>query len=187
MIRERRHLPRHQPNPMPTPLGHALGGIAAGALVAGRAVPPVSLGRRRVPVLAVCGLCGMLPDVDFLLGGHRGMTHTVGAALAVGVLIAVVDRRPTVWLAAATAYGTHVLLDWLGTDTVAPIGVMALWPFDQGLLPVSLSLVLAGVSTVLARRVLGWSGTSRFGGSCWYWDPSRWRGYCSPVARKRSK
>ena len=99
--------------------------------MAGRAVPPVSLGRRRVPVLAVCGLCGMLPDVDFLLGGHRGMTHTVGAALAVGVLIAVVDRRPTVWLAAATAYGTHVLLDWLGTDTVAPIGVMALWPFDQ--------------------------------------------------------
>ena len=94
-------------------------------------MPPVSLGRRRVPVLAVCGLCDMLPDVDFLLGGHRGMSHTVGAALAVGVLIAVVDRRPAVWLAAAAAYGTHVLLDWLGTDTVAPIGVMALWPFDQ--------------------------------------------------------
>ena len=45
--------------------------------------------------------------------------------------MAAVDRRPAVWLAAAAAYGSHVLLDWLGTDTIAPIGVMAFWPFDR--------------------------------------------------------
>ena len=73
----------------------------------------------------------MLPDIDLLLGDHRGVTHSVGAVLAVGVLVAVVDRRPAVWLAVAAAYLTHVLLDWLGTDTFAPIGVMAFWPFDQ--------------------------------------------------------
>ncbi|TDI23348.1 MAG: metal-dependent hydrolase [Acidobacteria bacterium] len=116
---------------MPTPLGHALGGIAAGALVAGRSASNVSIGQWRVPMPAVCGLFGMLADIDFFLGGHRGVTHTVAAALAAGGLMAVVDRRPAVWLAAAAAYGTHVLLDWLGTDTVAPIGIMAFWPFDQ--------------------------------------------------------
>jgi hypothetical protein len=31
-------------------------------------------------------------------------------------------------LAAAAAYGTHILLDWLGSDAVFPFGVMALWP-----------------------------------------------------------
>ena len=49
----------------------------------------------------------------------------------VGLLaVSVVRGRPLVWLASAAAYATHVLLDWLGTDTVAPVGVMALWPFD---------------------------------------------------------
>ena len=116
---------------MPTPLGHALGGIAAGALVAGRGAPRVSFGGWQLSMLSVYGLLGMLADIDFLLGGHRGVTHTVGATLVVGALVVVVDRRPVVGLASAAAYGTHVLLDWLGTDTVAPIGLMALWPFDQ--------------------------------------------------------
>ncbi len=34
-------------------------------------------------------------------------------------------------LALAAAYGSHVLLDWLGSDSVAPIGVMALWPISS--------------------------------------------------------
>jgi inner membrane protein len=29
------------------------------------------------------------------------------------------------------AYSTHILLDYLGNDTSAPYGVMALWPFSQ--------------------------------------------------------
>lgn len=99
--------------------------------MAGRAAPYVSVGNWRFSVLAVCGLFGMLPDVDFLLGEHRGVTHTVGASLAVGALVAVIDRRPAVWFAVASAYCMHVLLDWLGTDTVAPIGIMVFWPVDQ--------------------------------------------------------
>ena len=31
----------------------------------------------------------------------------------------------------AVAYGTHVLLDWLGADSSAPRGLMALWPFSS--------------------------------------------------------
>ena len=116
---------------MPTPIGHALGGIAAGAFIVRRTTATVPVGARRIPVVLIFALLGLLPDIDFLLGEHRGMTHTVGAALAVGLLAAAVDRRPAVWLAAAVAYGSHVLLDWLGTDTVAPIGVMVFWPFDH--------------------------------------------------------
>ena len=33
-------------------------------------------------------------------------------------------------VALGAAYGSHVLLDWLGSDSVAPLGVMALWPFS---------------------------------------------------------
>ncbi len=117
---------------MPTPIGHALGGIAAGVLVAGRTTQPVSVGERSWSLLWVWALCGMLPDVDFLIGGHRGMTHTLGAMLAVGFGAALIARRrPAVWYAAAASYGTHLLLDWLGVDTVVPHGIMALWPFGD--------------------------------------------------------
>ena len=29
------------------------------------------------------------------------------------------------------AYASHTLLDWLGTDSSPPIGIMALWPFSS--------------------------------------------------------
>ena len=43
-------------------------------------------------------------------------------------------------LALGLSYGSHVLLDWLATDTSPPIGIMALWPFSSGfyLSPVTL-------------------------------------------------
>jgi hypothetical protein len=28
------------------------------------------------------------------------------------------------------AWASHILLDWLGSDTSPPIGIMALWPFS---------------------------------------------------------
>ena len=34
--------------------------------------------------------------------------------------------------AIAIAYASHTLLDWLGTDSSPPIGIMALWPFSRG-------------------------------------------------------
>jgi hypothetical protein len=35
-------------------------------------------------------------------------------------------------LAITAAYATHTLLDWLGTDSWPPIGIMALWPASPG-------------------------------------------------------
>ena len=74
----------------------------------------------------------MLPDIDLLIiDSHRHATHSLVAVCAVGLLAVVMaPGRPVVWLASAAAYGSHLLLDWLGTDTVAPFGIMALWPFD---------------------------------------------------------
>jgi membrane-bound metal-dependent hydrolase YbcI (DUF457 family) len=86
---------------------------------------------------AAFGALGALPDVDLLLGAHSGPTHSIGAVaiLAVGAwLVARVRgwRDPgCLALACALAYGSHVLLDWLGTDTTVPIGIMVLWPFSR--------------------------------------------------------
>lgn len=115
---------------VPSPVGHVLGGIAAGWLVA-----PAS-GRR---TLAVCALAGAIADVDlFLPVPHRGPVHSLAAALVVGLLALVVARRlrPTgestrAGLAVGVAYGTHVLLDWMGADTSTPRGLMALWPLTS--------------------------------------------------------
>ncbi|HEX6973803.1 MAG TPA: metal-dependent hydrolase [Vicinamibacterales bacterium] len=84
---------------------------------------------------------GMLPDIDLLFGAHSGPTHGVGAAviagaLAWGVLRAGGGPRASglgvrVGLAVAAAYASHTLLDWLGSDTSAPVGIMALWPFSD--------------------------------------------------------
>lgn len=108
---------------MPSPLGHALGGAAVG-LVAGR-LHPTSW---RVPV--ALGVIACLPDLDLIAGQHSGMTHSVGFAALAGVVAYLGSRSGRFALAAAAAYGSHVLFDWLGLDTAPPLGVMALWPFD---------------------------------------------------------
>ena len=119
-------------------MGHALAGVAAGCLTVGRVSAPrqllpkgtpgtsLSLDRR----LVVFAALGLLADIDFLFGVHSAYTHSVGATVVVGGLAASLSgqRRARVALASAAAYGTHVLLDWLGSDTVEPLGVMALWP-----------------------------------------------------------
>lgn len=118
---------------MPTPLGHALGGLVLGGLVSGPTTRSLTVGRRKVPLLVAWPICGMLADLDFLVGVHQGATHSLGAILVVALVTKMFEpRRPVLWVAAAAAYGSHLVLDWLGSDTVAPIGIMALWPFDRG-------------------------------------------------------
>ena len=34
-------------------------------------------------------------------------------------------------IACALGYASHTLLDWLGTDSSPPIGIMALWPVSR--------------------------------------------------------
>ena len=108
---------------MPSPIGHALGGIASGALVSRR----IGWGS-----LACFAAAGAMADLDFLLPlQHRGPSHSVGAAALAFCLTLVTTRQPRLALAVGTATASHTLLDWLGEDTWSPRGLMALWPFSD--------------------------------------------------------
>jgi membrane-bound metal-dependent hydrolase YbcI (DUF457 family) len=80
---------------------------------------------------------GMAADLDLLVGAHSGPSHGLGAALIAGAVTWAILRRAHVGRSAITAcaialaYGSHTLLDWLGTDSSPPIGIMALWPFSH--------------------------------------------------------
>ena len=118
---------------MPTPIGHALGGIAAGAMILRGPTAITTLTGRRLSILAIFAVLGMLADIDFLVfSPHRHATHSLVAAGLVGILAMVVlPGKPAIWMSGSAAYLSHVFLDWLGADTVEPIGIMALWPFDE--------------------------------------------------------
>jgi inner membrane protein len=117
---------------MPTPAAHALGGIAAAFLVD-------SVRRRPVlsPALLVASaVAAMAPDLDLLAGSHRTYTHSIGAVTIVGVVTWLVTLRRVPNAARAAlivmaAYGSHLLLDWMGKDTSIPPGLTALWPFSS--------------------------------------------------------
>jgi inner membrane protein len=125
---------------MPTPIGHVLGGLAAGWLVAGRSTAARAVRARsswwahaRDSRAALFGAIGAAPDIDLLFGTHSTYTHSVGAvaATAVAALLWTRGRHPRLAAACAAAVASHALLDWLGSDTTPPIGVMALWPFTR--------------------------------------------------------
>src|SRR5437762_269154 len=102
---------------MPSPVGHALGGIAA----AWRAVPRQERLQHRWRALGLIAAIAAAPDFDLFVNDHRGPAHSLGAALIAGV-VALVCARSVRWgAAAALAWASHVLLDWLGTDTRPPI------------------------------------------------------------------
>jgi membrane-bound metal-dependent hydrolase YbcI (DUF457 family) len=123
---------------MPSPVGHALGGFALGWLAARSARLPHPL-----VTAATFAALGVVPDLDVLVEGtHRLYTHSVAAVGLVGVLAAASLRaagarvsapheRTTLAFAAAAAYGSHLLLDWLADDRSVPIGIRALWPFSD--------------------------------------------------------
>lgn len=96
-------------------------------------------GRDRAPgvggrkVLGLCAAAAVLPDIDFLWGRHSMETHSLGAAILAGlaVLAWTRGRERRLALLVALAWASHVLFDWLGSDTTPPLGVMALWPFTS--------------------------------------------------------
>lgn len=130
---------------MPTPIGHAMGGVAAGFLMA--AVTGFRLRTHEVsslptgapkPVSSIGGfglfaVVGMLADIDLLFGAHRGATHSVGAILVVWIAAASFVKHRRIWTGCvvSAAYASHVILDWLGSDPSPPFGVMALWPLSR--------------------------------------------------------
>lgn len=137
---------------MPSPVGHALGGLIFGWLAArpSQVASPVapsdgSRGRLRRLVDATRAVAfhpwtigfavlGALADLDLLFGIHSRQTHSLGAIAIVAAVTAGWGGRldPRRGLACGLAYGSHVLLDWMGSDTTPPIGIMALWPFSSG-------------------------------------------------------
>ena len=78
---------------------------------------------------------GIAPDLDLIVGAHRGPTHSVAAVALVAVATWLVvgrhARRGRWAIACAAAYGSHLLLDWFGLDTSAPLGIPALWPLSS--------------------------------------------------------
>lgn len=130
---------------MPSPIGHALAGVAVAwtaDLVPGdRAwrTAPVGAGwylRAGDGLTFACAALGAAPDLDLLFAAHRTVTHSIGAVFFVGLFCAALAanaRRPVarVALMCAAAYGSHLFLDWLGTDTNPPQGIEALWPISR--------------------------------------------------------
>ena len=71
------------------------------------------------------------PDLDLLIGAHRGPSHSLGAACLAGLAAFAIIRQPRFAVAVAAAWTTHPLLDCLGRDTTPPLGAMALWPLTR--------------------------------------------------------
>jgi len=115
---------------MPSPIGHAIAGVIVGSLVSPRR-------DNGVRAIAAYAAAGMAADLDLLVNAHSGPSHGIGAALIVGVMTWAILRRAGAGRSAiaacamAMAYASHTLLDWLGTDSSPPIGIMALWPFSH--------------------------------------------------------
>jgi hypothetical protein len=112
-----------------------LGGLAAGWLAVGRERrewTPAGVSRAWSTAWTFA-LAGAAPDLDLLAGAHSMYTHSVGAAAVAGALVLLLTRGRGRAVAAgvAAAVASHVLLDWLGSDTSPPIGVMALWPVSH--------------------------------------------------------
>ena len=125
---------------MPSPIGHALAGVAVawGAEAYTATARPPS-GHSRVSRLAlVCAGLAVAPDLDLLyMPLHRTATHSVTAAALVTIIAAAVTGWVTgrvrwpIAIACGAAYGSHILMDWLGADASRPHGVQVLWPWSD--------------------------------------------------------
>jgi inner membrane protein len=87
-----------------------------------------ALGLEKIGWLVV--FAAVAPDVDFLWGRHNMETHSLAAAVVAGAATFAWKRDARMAIAVTLAWVSHVLFDWLGSDTTPPLGVMALWPFS---------------------------------------------------------
>jgi len=126
---------------MALPIAHA----TAGYLVY-EAVRPSGAGQR-LGLLAAAVVLANAPDLDFvpglLLGRpetfHRGVTHTLGAAVVVAALafllarlvsaVPGVARRAA--MVAGAAWASHLVLDYFTADAFPPSGARFLWPLSD--------------------------------------------------------
>jgi membrane-bound metal-dependent hydrolase YbcI (DUF457 family) len=108
---------------MPSPIGHAIAGVA------------VAWSARQPRLAPICAGLAALPDIDLILPArHRSYTHSLTAVLLVTIVAAAVTGKVTRWrtaLICGAAYGSHLVLDWLGADTHPPPGIQLLWPLSD--------------------------------------------------------
>jgi membrane-bound metal-dependent hydrolase YbcI (DUF457 family) len=125
---------------VPSPVGHALGGAIVGLLFAPHPIAPGTRSTTTNRLAITCAIAACLPDIDFLWGRHGQETHSLGAAIIAGIVTLALTRgqvsalglrRGRLALAVTLAWASHVLFDWLGSDTTPPLGVMALWPLSR--------------------------------------------------------
>jgi inner membrane protein len=120
-------------------LGHVAVGVATARLLSPSGTPSDVLASR----MAALSTLALLPDLDFLIPAvgpstgpfaHRGASHSLVAAMVVGLIIAVAikawgGRRAIMWGIVATAVvASHPILD-LFSDT--DLGVALLWPLSN--------------------------------------------------------
>lgn len=149
---------------MPTIFTHAIVPLAAGLALGRTALPP--------RLVAAGMLAAIAPDFDtvaFRLGiayadqfGHRGATHSIAFALALGLLAAIAAPwlcsgrwRAFAFIAACTL--SHPLLDAL---TSGGLGVALLWPLSHERFfapwrPIAVSPIGAGFFSARGATVLG--------------------------------
>jgi inner membrane protein len=153
-------------------VGHLAVGLLAGRLHRGCPGQPQS-----GATLAAFALLAVLPDADVVLvalgahdggvAGHRGASHSIALAVAVGILCAVATRRLRwpVWrtaILATFAVASHAVLDFLGHGGR---GLPLLWPLSEARFqsplrifpdaPRGLALVTsAGVVTMIVELVV---------------------------------
>ena len=142
-------------------LGHVAEGLAAGRLHASERPWPAMLGFSAL---------SLLPDLDvvaFAFGvpyehplGHRGASHSLLVALALGALCVPLARAPArrlrLGLLAAGVAASHGLLDTL---TDGGLGAALLWPFDDARLfaplrPIPVAPIGAGMLSARGLYVL---------------------------------
>jgi membrane-bound metal-dependent hydrolase YbcI (DUF457 family) len=120
---------------MPSPVGHAIAGLIVHLATAREREERLDLGRAIAAVAAA-----VAPDLDLLLrlvdgrNHHQGATHSLLSAILAGVAVAAwrmagPRTQPARWgTMIGLAWGSHLLLDYLGRDTSPPIGIPVLWP-----------------------------------------------------------
>jgi hypothetical protein len=122
---------------MPSPIGHSIAGLVVHVSTAR---PDGLRDLRRAALLVVCANAADLDLAFRLFDGrnhHQAETHGIGAAVLCGLVLAAGAHRRgqadalRLGIAAGLAWLTHIGLDLLGNDTHPPIGLMALWPFDD--------------------------------------------------------
>jgi membrane-bound metal-dependent hydrolase YbcI (DUF457 family) len=160
-------------------LAHA----AAGYLVYEIARPA---GSHRPALLTAAVALAIAPDLDFLPGllvgqpgaYHRGVTHTLGAAVLAAVVALVTARRfglgrpwaVAVWVWAA--WISHLVLDAVTADVKPPHGGRFLWPLSEE--------YLCAPVTILPEIVIDGSGNAAFLASLV--EPHTWAAWTADVA-----